>query len=76
MRFKSVDQFKAAFLDPYYVNVINPDEKNFLDMDSTEPIGARMYGASKPVVANGKPAVDCEKELEVWKQWEAKSGAS
>jgi hypothetical protein len=31
---KKYEDFEAAFLDPYYQKVIQPDEKNLTDMDS------------------------------------------
>jgi len=31
---KKYGNFEAAFLDPYYQRVIQPDEKNLIDMES------------------------------------------
>ncbi|KAF2107075.1 EthD domain-containing protein [Lophiotrema nucula] len=31
---RKYEDFEAAFLDPYYQRVIQPDEKNLIDMDS------------------------------------------
>jgi hypothetical protein len=31
---KKYEDFEAAFLDPYYKEVIQPDEKAFIDMET------------------------------------------
>ncbi|KAF2462820.1 NAD(P)-binding protein [Lindgomyces ingoldianus] len=33
---KKYEDFEAAFLDPYYLEVIQPDEKNLIDMESIQ----------------------------------------
>lgn len=42
---ESVEGYLAAYADPYYVNVIEPDEHNFIDKD-----GASGSGPGKKTV--------------------------
>ncbi|MCJ1424701.1 hypothetical protein MMC29_002589 [Sticta canariensis] len=70
---KTFDQFTAACTDPYYLNVIKPDEINFLDSKSIEVIGASTMGVSKKIVEEGKALIDTSKVMSVWEEWERNS---
>jgi EthD domain len=67
------DKFLAAFADPYYVHVIEPDENNFIDKMSTKVIATSTMGMSKPIIEGGKAVVDVTKQWAVWAEWEEKS---
>lgn len=70
---ETFDQFTAACTDPYYLNVIKPDEINFLDSKSIEVIGASTMGVSKKIVEGGKALIDTSKVMSVWEEWERNS---
>ena len=70
---ETFDQFTAACTDPYYLNVIKPDEINFLDSKSIEVIGASTMGVSKKIVEDGKALIDTSKVMSVWEEWERNS---
>lgn len=68
----SLDSFKAAVEDPYYLNVVEPDEHNL--MDKTAPgmgVVASFQGVIVPVVHNGVDATEEELSAEVVKSREA-----
>lgn len=67
---ESFDRFTAACTDPYFLNVLKPDEINFLDSKSTEVIGASTMGVSKKIVEGGKAMIDTSKVMSVWEEWE------
>ncbi|MCJ1467526.1 hypothetical protein MMC07_006151 [Pseudocyphellaria aurata] len=67
---ESLEKFTAACKDPYFVNVIKPDEINFLDSKSTEAIGASTMGISKKIVEGGHAMIDTSKVMSVWEEWE------
>lgn len=69
----NLGKFTAAFSDPYYLNVIKPDEANFLDSKSTEVIGARTMGITKKIVEDGKAQIDTSNTMALWKEWEERS---
>jgi EthD domain len=72
---KDVDRAKAAGSDPYYANVIEPDEPNFLDMESKEQIFLGTSGLNRPVVdVDGTVSVDMSKGLEAWKAMDERMG--
>lgn len=70
---ENFEKFTAACADPYYLNVIKPDEINFLDSKSTEVIGASTMGVSKKIVEGGRALIDTSKVMSVWEEWEGKS---
>ena len=47
---KKYEDFEAAFLDPYYQKVIQPDEKNLIDMDTISV----TIGVEYIVIEDGK----------------------
>jgi hypothetical protein len=47
---KKYEDFEAAFLDPHYLKVIQPDEKNLIDMDTISV----TIGAEYVVIDDGK----------------------
>jgi hypothetical protein len=58
--------FGGAFADPYYVEVIKADEKNFLDPSARL---IRTMGPLKEVVSDGKAVGDVSKEASVLKNY-------
>lgn len=52
----SLEQFFEAFSDPYYLNVIAPDEENFLD--KSKEVATVTIGHFHNIVANGEPLID------------------
>lgn len=52
---ESFEKFTVACADPYYLNVIKPDEINFLGSKSTEVIGASTMGVSSKIVEPERP---------------------
>ncbi|KAF2794250.1 hypothetical protein K505DRAFT_242551 [Melanomma pulvis-pyrius CBS 109.77] len=56
---KKYDDFEAAFLDPYYQKVIQPDEKNLIDMDTI----AVTIGVEYVVINEGKIVQKHEREF-------------
>ncbi|MCJ1267631.1 hypothetical protein MMC22_007517 [Lobaria immixta] len=67
---ENFEMFTAACSDPYYLNVIKPDEIHFLDSKSIEVIGATTMGVSKKIVEGGKALIDTSKVMSVWEEWE------
>lgn len=53
---KSLEHFFSAFDDPYYVNVIAPDEDNFLD--KSKEVATVTLGHFHQIVAGGEPLID------------------
>ena len=70
---ENFEKFTAACTDPYYLNVIKPDEINFLDSKSIEVIGASTMGVSKRIVEGGKALIDTSNVMSVWEEWERNS---
>lgn len=72
----SLEQFKAAFKDPYYINVIEPDEQVMLDKDGPgSGVIASFQGPMHDIVSAAKSTVG-EKGQEyrdVFDEWEAKT---
>jgi hypothetical protein len=70
---RSLEQFKDAYRDPYYINVIEPDEHNVLDRSGP---GQGVVAASAAnvfiAVGHGQSTIGAEGEPErlIWKQWE------
>ncbi|KAL7942780.1 EthD domain-containing protein [Trichoderma barbatum] len=58
----SLEHFLSAYEDPYYVNVIEPDEANFLD--KSKEIATVTLGHFHNLVAGGETLIDCSKEDE------------
>ncbi|KAF2003951.1 NAD(P)-binding protein [Amniculicola lignicola CBS 123094] len=50
IRYVQYEDFEAAFLDPHYLKVIQPDEKNLIDMDTISV----TIGAEYVVIDDGK----------------------
>jgi EthD domain len=55
----SYESYEAAFKDPYYLNVIEPDEWNFVDKGSGKEIAGAVstVGVSRDIVREGKSCV-------------------
>jgi hypothetical protein len=70
---RSLEHFKKAYRDPYYINVIEPDEHNLLDRNG-EGHGVVAATAGKIFLAldDGRSTIGPEGEAEraVWKEWE------
>ena len=56
---KKYGNFEAAFLDPYYQRVIQPDEKNLIDMESI----AVTIGVEYVVIEGGEIKRTHEREF-------------
>ncbi|OBT50875.1 hypothetical protein VE04_08484 [Pseudogymnoascus sp. 24MN13] len=60
----SYEAFVKAFEDPYYINVIEPDEHNFVAKDVTgknQVLKAMStMGVCKTIVSGGKPQIEYE----------------
>jgi hypothetical protein len=74
MTFESFDRFIAAFSDPYYINVIEIDERRFLDKTKSVSPTSTM-GLTKTVIQGGDIKVDVGQDVMVeWKKWEEEEG--
>ncbi|RFU75920.1 hypothetical protein TARUN_6323 [Trichoderma arundinaceum] len=58
----SLEHFLNAFSDPYYLNVILPDEDNFLD--KSKEVATVTLGQVHNIVAGGEPLIDYSQESE------------
>ena len=67
---ENFEKYAAAAADPYYVHVIEPDERKFID--KSIPFTLTM-GIEKPIIMEGKPVIDVSKEAEALRKWEAKN---
>lgn len=68
----SLDSFKAAVEDPYYINVVQPDEYNLLDKDAPgKGVVASFEGLIAPIVQNGANATGEEQSAELLRSREA-----
>jgi len=73
---RSLQQFKDAYRDPYYINVIEPDEHNLLDRHGAgQGVVAATAGTVFIALDNGQSTigVEGEAEREVWKAWERRA---
>ncbi|KAI9731686.1 MAG: hypothetical protein M1834_004475 [Cirrosporium novae-zelandiae] len=59
----SLEKLIEAFGDPYYRDVIEPDEHNFLHKSSKEAISTTAHGIWKPIVLEGKALVNAKEEM-------------
>jgi hypothetical protein len=55
----SYEAYEATFKDPYYVNVIEPDEWNFVDKGGGKEIAGAVstVGVSREIIKDGKSCV-------------------
>lgn len=68
----SLDNIKAAVEDPYYINVVKPDEYNLMDTSAPgRGVVASFHGLMVPIVQNGHDATGDELRAEVQKSREA-----
>lgn len=75
MTFESFDRFIAAFSDPYYVNVIEIDERRFLDKAKSVSPTSTM-GLMKTVIQGGDIKVDVGEDVMMeWKKWDGEGNA-
>ncbi|KAK2615008.1 hypothetical protein N8I77_001787 [Diaporthe amygdali] len=66
--FPSLDSFKAAVEDQYYLNVVEPDEHNLMDKSAPgRGVVASFQGSMIPVVQDGADATGDELRVEVKK---------
>jgi hypothetical protein len=77
---KSYDAYVAAYKDPYYIDVIEPDEQNFVDkgqMDGKNPGKVTVVramstiGVYRYIIKDGKPAVDVSDDI--WEKFNSYS---
>jgi hypothetical protein len=85
---ESYDAYLKAYADPYYVNVIEPDEHNFVDKGQLDGQGAgtgkktvvravSTLGVCRSMIKDGKAAVAVEDGIwHTFKQYKAKEAAS
>lgn len=69
----SLEKFVAAFKDPYYINVIEPDERELIDKDGVgKGVVASFSGTMLPIIDMGKSFIGekGEKERKIWEEWE------
>lgn len=59
----SLEHFLNAFNDPYYLNVIAPDEDRFLD--KTKEVATVTLGHFHHIVAGGEPLIDYSEAAEL-----------
>ncbi|CAK7233621.1 hypothetical protein SCUCBS95973_008656 [Sporothrix curviconia] len=77
---KSYDRYLAAYKDPYYIHVIEPDEQNFVDKgqcagrggsstDTKTTVVRAMttIGQCRYIIRDGKPVADVSEEI--WQRW-------
>lgn len=79
----SLDSFKKAVEDPYYLNVVEPDEFNLFDKEAVGGgVVASFQGKMVTIVHDGMSATAPEHSLEVrrakelFKEWEIKTRKS
>lgn len=72
----SDDKIMAAFTDPYYINVILPDERRFLVSEAKEHLlsvaSGTIEGDRRIIIENGKALIGCANEMAIWQEWEGK----
>jgi len=83
---ESYEAYLAAYMDPYYINVIEPDEKNFVDKgqldgpDSGKKTIVRAIstlGVCRSMIKDGKPSVAVKDEIwHTFKEYKAKEAQS
>jgi hypothetical protein len=68
--FEDYSAYLAAYDDPYYKDIINPDENKFIDKHSktTTLQTFSTMGYNKPIIRDGKPAVHIADDI--MKRWE------
>lgn len=71
----SLGAILAAFSDPYYVNVVEPDERKFIDKAS-KVVFTSIIGTSRQVIHKGMPLLDISHGMEVWRQWQEEKQSS
>jgi hypothetical protein len=72
MTFKSFEGFKAAFEDPYYIHVIEIDERRFLDK-SKSVLPSSTMGLTKNIIMGAEIQIGIVEEvMKEWKDWEEK----
>ncbi|KAL1891025.1 hypothetical protein Sste5346_007847 [Sporothrix stenoceras] len=69
---KSYDDYLAAYKDPYYLAVIEPDEHNFVDKSrpegqTTVVRAMSTLGQCRYMIRDGQPVVDVSDEI--WARW-------
>jgi hypothetical protein len=82
----SYEAYLAAYADPYYVEVIEPDEKNFVDKGQLDgPDGGKKtvvravstLGVCRSMIKDGKPVVAVKEEIwDTFKQYKSKEAGS
>jgi len=71
---ESYERFIAAYHDPYYLSVIEPDEQRFVDkgqIDGGKRTVVRAMstlGTAKSMIKDGKAAVQVKSEI--WENWQ------
>jgi EthD domain len=62
---ESYEGYLAAYTDPYYINTIEPDERNFVDKEGKTTIVRAMstLGFCRSMIKDGKPSVPVSDEI-------------
>jgi hypothetical protein len=69
---QSYEAYLAAYSDPYYINVIEPDEQNFVDKGQKDGTGPgkvttvramSTLGVYRSMIHDGKPTVEVSEEI-------------
>ena len=78
-----VNSYKAytdAYKDPYYINVIEPDENKFIDKGQGSEAKKTLVravcaiGVCRSIIKDGKTVVDVSTDVDdLWQQYESKS---
>ncbi|MCJ1302275.1 hypothetical protein MMC08_005078 [Hypocenomyce scalaris] len=65
--------YEAAYRDPYYVRVIEPDERNFVDKSETHVVKAQStIGYNRSMILGGKANVEVGPQMRLWEEWEGR----
>lgn len=71
--FPSFEKFTKAFEDPYYINVMEPDERRFRDKSGVPQVATQAtstMGVVREIVVGGRAVVDLSEEvMEGWREW-------
>lgn len=66
------DAYEAAYKDPYYINVIEPDEWNFVDKgDGKGKVAGAVstVGVCRDIVRDGKAVVEGKELTQEQRRW-------
>lgn len=84
---ESYESYQAAYKDPYYIDIIEPDEQNFVDKGQVAKPGNEgkktvitamsTLGYCRSMIKDGKPAVEVKDEIwEKFKEFRSRESRS